>query len=220
MPKVKAQSYRPAICQLNGNVDKIKQSLVDIAMNYNKSYQWTDEVIKIHNDLANYFYGKKHNLDLDKGIALIGAYGVGKSTIFNIWHDHLRFNHPFCENLFIKSSLEEIIDDISEHGYINRKYIYNVKENAIGAKIFNPRHLLINEFGHKYDIKTFGTNINELLESFMMKRYDIFQQNKKLTHITSNYGTVELKELFHPKLVDRFKEMFNIIELKGNSFRK
>lgn len=220
MPEVKNQKYRAIICQLNGRNEKIIQSITDIAMNYNRQYVWTEEIIKIHEDLANYFYGIEHNLDLNKGIALIGTYGVGKSTIFNIWHDHLRINHSFCENLFIKSSLEEILDDISEQGFMNRKFVYNVKDDVFGIKKSDPKHILINEFGYKYDIKTYGTDINELFESFMMKRYDIFQQNRKLTHITSNFGTKEFENNFHPRLVDRFKEMFNIIELKGESFRK
>jgi len=185
-----------------------------------KGYNWTNEVIKVHEDLMNYFHGYEHNLNLDKGIALIGVYGVGKSTIFNIWHEYLRKYHPFCENLFINTSLENIIEDISKHGYLDRKFVNNIKEDVTGAKNYNPRHLLINEFGHKYEMKSFGTDINELFESFMMKRYDIFQQKKKVTHITTNFGTNQLSEIFHPKLIDRFKEMFNIIELKGESFRK
>ena len=220
IPQVKKQTYRQAIVKLNGQSKNIEQSISDIALNYNRDYEWTHEIIKVHEDLANYFYGIKHSLDLDKGIALMGVYGVGKSTIFNIWHDHLRFNHPFCDNLFINASLEEILDDISEHGYINRKFVNNVTETSCGSKNINPRHILINEFGQRYDIKTYGTDINQLFESFMMKRYDIFQQRKKLTHITTNFGADELENLFHPKLIDRFKEMFNIIELKGESFRK
>lgn len=220
MPQVKKQFYRPAISKLNGQSDKIEKAIREIAEKYHKDYVWTDEIIKVHTDLMNYFHGYEYNLNLDKGIALMGVYGVGKSTIFNIWHEYLRLYHPFCENLFINSSLEEILEDISEHGYMNRKFVFNIKEDSSGAKSHNPKHILINEFGQQYDIKTYGTDINQLFESFMMKRYDIFQQRKKVTHFTTNYGANELENLFHPKLVDRFKEMFNIIELKGTSFRK
>lgn len=216
IPQVKAQKYHPIISKLNGNSEDIIKRLKEIA---GQEYQWTKEIIKVHDLLANYFYGRKKELDLDKGIALIGKYGTGKTTIFNIWHEYLRIYHPFCDNLFINTSLEEILDDISQQGYITRKYVYNL-DVLHDKTLLNPRHLLINEFGYKYNIKTYGTDINELFESFMMKRYDIFQQRKKLTHITTNFGTNDLKEIFHPKLVDRFKEMFNIIELKGESFRR
>ena len=55
---------------------------------------------------------------------------------------------------------------------------------------------------------------------FMMKRYDIFQTYKKLTHITMNLDTDDIKDMFSERLVDRFREMFNIISLTGKSFRK
>ena len=170
--------------------------------------------------LFNYFHGLEGKLDLNKGVALVGVYGVGKSTIFNIWHEYLRKYYPFCPNLFIISSVEDINSDVSKEGYLDRKLVYNIKSNSNGAKFKDPKHLLINEFGHSYNIKSFGTDINELFESFLMKRYDIFQQQNKVTHITTNYGTDDLKKNFSEKLIDRFKEMFNIIELKGESFRK
>jgi len=222
MPEVKKQTYRPAIVRLNGLSDEklihiIKLSLKKCA---GENYEWTKEIKAVYNDLMYYFHGAEGNLNLDKGIALVGKFGVGKSTIFNVWHNYLKSYYPFNKNLFVITSIENIIDDIKKDGYINRIYCNNMKQNAIGANFIDPKHILINEFGHNYNIKSFGTDINELFEAFMMVRYDIFQKYKKVTHITTNYGTDELESKFHPKLVDRFKEMFNIIELKGNSFRK
>jgi len=208
---------RVKILPLNGNTAMSKKIIGKIA---GDDYVWTEELQETYNKLNCYFHGVEGELNLNKGIALVGIYGVGKSTIFNIWHEYLRKYHPFNPNLFIVSSVEDINSDIAKDGYIDRKYIYNIKTNANGAKIKDPKHLLINEFGHRYEMKSYGTDINELFESFMMKRYDIFQQNNKVTHITTNYGTEDLKKNFSEKLIDRFKEMFNIIELKGKSFRR
>ena len=200
----------------NDIVSKVKIAIQDIV---GEDYEWTDANKKVHSDLMYYFHGHNGGLDLNKGVALVGRFGVGKSTIFDIWHKFLRKHYPFRQNLFIISSLEQIINDINKGEFIDRMYCYNAKENVVGSSYNDPKHLLINEFGHSYNIKSYGTDINELFEAFMMVRYDIFQKQKKLTHITTNYGTDELERKFHPKLVDRFKEMFNIVELKGNSYR-
>ena len=109
---------------------------------------------------------------------------------------------------------------MSEKDWINRKLTYNTITAVTGAVKRQPKHVLINEFGYQYDIKHFGTDVNELIEAWLMKRYDIFQDYKKLIHITSNFGIKDLQANFHPKVVDRFREMFNFIELKGKSFRK
>jgi len=51
-----------------------------------------------------------------------------------------------------------------------------------------------------------------------MIRYELFQERDAITHATSNYYPGDLK-CFDDALLDRFKEMFNFIELKGDSFR-
>lgn len=168
-----------------------------------------------------YFVGNyESKYDLNKGIALIGIYGVGKSTIFRNFHSFLCQAFPFNANLFRISSIEELIDELQEKGWTERVYCMNQKEAARGGLEFKPIHLLINEFGHKYEAKAYGTDVNELLDMFLMKRYDIFQSYGKVLHITSNHDLESLQKNFHPRILDRFREMFNIVELKGKSFRK
>ena len=55
---------------------------------------------------------------------------------------------------------------------------------------------------------------------FLMKRYDIFQEYDKMTHVTMNFDSQDLTKVFPPKIIDRFKEMFNIIPIDEKSFRK
>lgn len=184
-------------------------------------YIWTPEIVKIYKELFLYFHGDPDTkLDLNKGIALVGTFGVGKSTIFQNLHTFLCEAYPFNSNLFRISSIEELIDDIREKGWTDRVFCLNHKEAARGGLEFKPIHLLINEFGHKYQAKVYGTDVNELLDMFIMKRYDIFQQYGKLLHVTTNHDIQSLQKTFPPRIIDRFKEMFSIIELKGKSFRK
>jgi hypothetical protein len=202
-------------------INRLKFIVARIANKYSGGeYQFTEHNKPILDNLIYYFLGHAKEYDLNKGIALVGDYGCGKSTIFNIFHEFLRTVFPFNKNLFRICSIEDIIEDSAKSDFMSSPYINNVKVDGSGSHYNKPIHILLNEFGHVYNIKKYGTDVNQLIEMFIMKRYDIFQQNGKLTHITTNYFPKQLENHYHPKVVDRFREMFNIIELKGESLRK
>ena len=203
-------------------IHKSKFLIVDYANKIlNREFCLVDENTKnIYKNLLLYFLGEESEYDLKKGICLTGTYGVGKSSIFNIFHEYLKLNFPFNNNLYRISSIEDLISNSKNEDFLNSLFLLNIKENEVGAKKANPINILINEFGHKYDMKIYGTDVNEFIDMFLMKRYDIFQQYGKLTHITTNFDAKQLKGLFHPKIYDRFKEMLNIIPVTGKSLRK
>lgn len=174
---------------------------------------------QVYAALHNYFHGIEGEIDLNKGIALVGKFGVGKTTAMRVFHNYLKIYFPFHSNLFVFSTLEDLISELKCNDWTNKKLTYNLKETPSGGLYKDPRHVLINEFGHSYNIKSYGSDVNELIEAWIMKRYDIFQEHRKVVHITSNYGKKDLKEMFSEKLVDRFKEMFHFVELKGESKR-
>lgn len=171
----------------------------------------TDEMRPILNNLCLYFLGLPGIYDLNKGIYLIGDYGVGKSTLMKCYRKWLSDWWPFNGNGFMVTSIEEIIEHYKKSGSLE-KFTNNKEEEGFP----NPRHLLINEFGKEIKDKIYGTEAEQIINSLMMLRYDIFQNMGKVTHITSNY---------YPKsqdlaLSDRYVEMFNVININGNSFRK
>ena len=118
-------------------------------------------------------------------------------------------------NLFTVCSMEDIVMAMGDRNFLDSKLLNNSYGN-----VRKPLNLCINEFGHKFRGKTYGTEHQELIEIFLMKRYEIFQDYNKLTHVTMNAGTDDLKDIFSPRVIDRLREMFNIIELGGESFRK
>ena len=160
-----------------------------------------------------YFLGIDGKPDLNKAILLTGGHGPGKTTLFRVMRNFINQVKPHNENAFVISSIEEIIT--YGNGINESPLLMNIKND-----IASPVHLLVNEFGHKYKIKTYGSEVDDIVESFFMKRYDIFQQHKKVTHITTNLSKEDLLENYGPVLIDRFKEMFNIVELNCESFRK
>jgi DNA replication protein DnaC len=186
----------------------------------------TPGIQRVISGLIYYFNGnielaKKYKMDVCKGIALIGKYGTGKTTIFRIIHEYLRKTAPSTKNNFKITSVDEIIQTmLSSDNSMDGVYFYNIKPGLNNEQTRKPIHLCINEFGVQYDIKQFGSDVNDLIDSLMMRRYEIFQQYGKVTHITSNFGTDDFEKRFPERLVDRFREMFNIVKLEGKSFRK
>lgn len=186
----------------------------------------TQHQIKVISGLIYYFNGnvdeaKKRGMDICKGIGLIGKYGSGKTTLFKLIHEYLHKTAPGSVNTFKITSIDEIIQNMmSSDNYMDGVYFFNVKAGINNEQIRKPIHLCINEFGVQYDIRRYGSDVNDLIDSLMMRRYEIFQQYGKVTHITSNFGTAEFEKRFPERLVDRFREMFNIVKLEGKSFRR
>lgn len=183
-------------------------------------FRITEDMKPVYAALHSYFHGNEDEIPLGKGIALGGKYGVGKTTAFRVFHTYLKTVYRFTDRLFIISSVEDLIAELNQHTWINQKLTYNNVEDPRGGVRYNPRHVLINEFGYMYNIKSYGTDVNELIEAWLMKRYDIYQQYGKVVHITTNFDTDAISSNYHAKLVDRFREMFHFVEFPGRSLRR
>lgn len=200
---------------------KHKQLIKQIAIDTVPGYVWSEELGSIAKNLIYYFNGLNNDYNLNKSIALVGSYGVGKSILMRIFQRYLQrvsggFGHP---NIYRIVSIEDVLSHMSKPNYTDCELLYNYNPD-VDRPMRKPANLMINEFGFRYDGKSFGTEYQELIEMFIMKRYDIFQESGKLTHVTTNCDVEDFKNIFHEKIMDRFKEMFNIIPVGGNSFRK
>lgn len=186
---------------------------------------YTDENKALLNKMFHYFNGNKEECEqlgitLNKGLAIFGEYGCGKTLMFRLMHTFLSMGNKSRLNSFKMVSIEDIINVASDDKFLDSVYCYNTTLNVHGVLVRNPVHLLVNEFGSKYNVKLYGTDVNELLEMFWMKRYEIYTDHHKLTHLTSNIDIKGLVDNNSPKIVDRFKEMMQFEMLKGKSFRK
>lgn len=171
-----------------------------------KQYQVTDNNRHIITNLLKYFTGNGE-IDLSKGIYLYGEFGTGKTRTFDIIRKLLAKLFPFNPNGYSIASVELIIEHYKSEKNLTK---YGFNSNDI------PVSLCINEFGKKVNEKHYGTDVNAVIESLFMIRYELYQQGK-LTHVTSNYSPIELD--YPPIIKDRISEMFNFIEIKGDSFR-
>jgi hypothetical protein len=187
-------------------------------------YVINDNNKEIITKLIIYFNGsplaEDLGISLKKGIFLCGNFGAGKTEIFRITHKYLENIANPNPNIYRNTSVEEILTTLRRGTDDSNLFTFNQIENTFGIKKSNPLNICINEFAVNYDMKIYGTEASILMESFYMKRYEIFQNNRKLTHATCNYDIETIQKSFPERIVDRFKEMFNILELKGGSFRK
>ena len=181
-------------------------------------YRCSEYHAEIINMLSLYFMGMvefPHDFSLDKGFALYGYWGVGKTAMFDNFK--LCLNDLQTGNNYYVTSIEQIVDHYREHNSIKKFY-----HNWMGGEQYIPFHLVINEFGAEIKEKHYGTNVNEIINELMMLRYEVMcnKTNPKVTHITTNETQEALYKGLPMKLRDRFTEMFNFVELKGKSMRQ
>ena len=164
---------------------------------------------KLVTDLLKYFTGNEGKYDLNKGIYFYGDFGIGKTITMEVFRRFIADNFWMSKNGYHTTSIEQIIERYKTDNSLD---YYGFNKNA------KPFNLCINEFGKKVSEKIYGTEVDRLIESLFMIRYKLFQTNKVITHITSNYDPSELT--LPAILKDRMNEMFNFIKVNGESLRK
>jgi len=162
-----------------------------------KTYNIDKNNKEIINQIYFYLVGSpKFKGNKNKGLFLMGSIGTGKTMIIN--------------------AIINIIEATTNKRFtsLHAKKIFSfLKEN--GVERLNKRPLFIDDIGKEtLEVNDFGTKINVIPDLFAI-RYD----NNAWTFVTSNYDTEELTEFYGETIIDRFKELFNVLILKGDSRR-
>lgn len=207
-------------------VDWVQHSngVLNIAKTLVKDYKINETNKEVFKLLLLYFTGnpefltefkKKTGVEgsFNKGIMLIGTVGTGKSLFFEIFKNYTR--NIIRANSFQAYTSLDIIDSVNVSG---ASFLEKFNHNFFGNKA-KPLRVYIDDIAAKNEtVKNYGTEIN-VIEQLLSIRYNVFQRYGTLTHCTTNKYPSELVEVYDVRTVDRMKEMFNIIELKGKSFR-
>lgn len=146
-----------------------------------------------------------YNLEPQKGIALLGGLGVGKTWLMKL----LRYNAhlPFA---FVNCS--QIADECEQGGSENMARYFKKTKTSSSYLYYNKTEIgfCFNELGREQmPVKYFGNPTN-VMERIMFTRYEN-EVPYNFTHFTSNKSVKQLGELYGDYIRDRMKEMFNLI---------
>lgn len=137
-----------------------------------------------------------------------GSVGTGKSTMMKILAEYQRmFNRGF---LCVNTSL--LTAQYATYGVdaLNESTWNETNKGSI------PIERGFDELGREtMPAKYFGNELN-VMQHVLQIRYDL----KVKTHITTNLSIEEIELKYGQHIFDRAIEMFNFIEVKGESFRK
>ncbi len=177
----------------------IQVNKIIASRNINREFEITDQNKELINQIFYYCTGnyKYFNGSIEKGLFIVGKNGVGKTLILK----------GFCEVI-------KLIGNKIFYQVHSKKLQSEIRQN--GTENFEKRPMFIDDIGKESkEVNDYGTKILPIADLIAL-RYD----NGALTFASCNYNIDTLTEFYGITTTDRFKEMFNVIELSGESFRK
>ncbi len=163
-------------------------------------------------DIKTKFKNKTCEPSFDKGLLIIGGFGVGKSAMMLTFEEMFLFT-PY---IFRGYTANNIVS------------LYENCENANEKRDFWLRMKVKTAYYDDVKTERIASNYGKanIFKDILEKRYI----SDLKTHITCNYkvdtkndleqGLLEFGEKYGGRIYDRLFEMFNIIEFEGKSFRK
>lgn len=157
----------------------------------------------------------KLQFSLHKGIWLWGNPGVGKSLIMEIFNRNKRLCYDILE-------CPKICYRYVKHGDDVLNSLINVCETVApdASTFFQPiKGICYNDLGTENTSSSHYKNPLNVMEYILLQSYE-----RKIPYwhryVTTNLTFDQVKETYGVRVLDRIKECFNILELKGESLRK
>lgn len=212
----------------NWTEEEIKQgknAFMHMAKHLMPEFEVDDRNREIINDLFFYFHKLEGGrLNPEKGLWLEGDVGTGKSTLMNIFSNHLRrywngagFKIYNCSTIANEYSHRPKMKDGDDASLDTLdRYTYN----RYGYKAHTRVAMCFDELGREpIPAVHFGQKLN-VMEHILHIRYTFWQSDRLLTYVTTNLDADKVEELYQDYIRDRRAEMFNIIAMTGKSRRK
>lgn len=213
--------YSPKQIETDIPASSIQKILLDVGKKYEPKFKIeTKEEIWLYTNLIYYFQDNpKCEWDLSKGLFFHGTKGVGKSFCLKIIKRLYYYGAGGTffkkEKVFKSFGMENLKNETATfREYISRKA--NVFCDEVMRETADDRKVIV-DYG-TYE-QPFSTGLHQMYRNYC--------DEGKLYHFTTNYWNVKGKEngellsdVYGGEIHDRLKEMCNIIELKGESYRK
>jgi DNA replication protein DnaC len=184
----------------------------DVVLAMTLYFTGTEEFEKLNPILFN---STKLPFSLNKGLWLWGNPGVGKTLLMEIFNRNKRICYDVVECAKIAYRYVKEGDDAI--GYLTSE----IKTTAPDAStFFQPiKGICYNDLGtENLKANHYGNPLN-VMEFIFLQTYE-----KKVPYwqrfVTTNLTFDQVKEAYGVRMLDRIKECFNILEIKGSSLRK
>jgi energy-coupling factor transporter ATP-binding protein EcfA2 len=152
-----------------------------------------------------------HNIDLRKGIMLAGPVGCGKTTLMNLMKCLLAPEHKYC-----MKPARNVAIDFCREGY---EVIMRYTRLSFNPYTHKPITFCFDDLGLE-SIGDFYKNECNTMAEILLSRYDFFQQQQMLTHITTNLSAQEIQDRYGHRIRSRMREMFNLIAFDKTAIDK
>lgn len=194
---------------------------LDVCREVCPAFRITEEMKPLLNDIVRWCLLLSGRYDPDKGLWLWGDIGTGKSTMLEIVKRYCRTHrrpghyrdperpremqrHP-CPYSFRITNATCVAGMFAKGGY-----------PAIEEFIINPRQAF-DEVGRETIPTGYFGNMENVLQYLLQRRYDL--RNGDFTHVTSNLSPEQISAVYGDHIYDRCIEMFNFVEMSGESWR-
>jgi len=158
---------------------------------------------KVLRKLHQYFTGQSKEMNVYKGIILLGDVGTGKTLIMKTFV-------KIVGMLIFKTKIETL--HAKEIDYILKK------ERDNNTIFYSQKSIFIDDIGKEnQSVNNYGTKTNPIIDLFTMRSHT---GTSPLTFATANYNENTLVKFYGKTIVDRFKETFNFITLEGNESKR
>ncbi len=179
----------------------------------NRTFE-VDETNKVFlNLICKYFaqdetFETIHKGELHKGIFCYGNPGTGKTSSFKI-----------IQNISRKYNIKSLWFPIVETSKIVEKYNTEKNKDYI-IQNYSKGNCLFDDLGAENEANNiFIYGKEDIFIRIMETRYNEFVTKGTKTHITTNLSIEEIKKRYGSRIEDRFIQMFNFLELNGQSRR-
>jgi DNA replication protein DnaC len=185
-------------------------SMEESVFDQNFDIIFTPEYRKLFVQLKKYFTGVKCDLNPDKGIALMGNIGNGKTTLMKAFANNpiQKYNVVPARTIVDQYDIEGKVAVLRFSGPQKNKFF---KDETIG--------FCFDDVGLEEKGKYYGKPANVMEEVFLNLYDKKGSINFNTSHLTTNDTPEELQVKFDPRVIDRMKDMYNFVALNETSKR-